>query len=58
MTIYFSDFKRSLVDKLQKDFFSEPSQVGATQGVTRLGAPCSIACESCRKPPCPLDRWN
>lgn len=34
VTIYFSDFKRSLVDKLQKDFFSEPSQASLT---------CSIA---------------
>ncbi|KAF8061370.1 mannose-1-phosphate guanylyltransferase 2 [Scenedesmus sp. PABB004] len=34
VTIYFSDFKRSLVDKLQKDFFAEPSQASLT---------CSIA---------------
>jgi hypothetical protein len=27
VTLYISDFKRSLVDKLQKDFFAEPSQV-------------------------------
>lgn len=26
VTVYFSDFKRSLVDKLAKDFFAEPSQ--------------------------------
>ncbi|KAF5833423.1 CreA protein-domain-containing protein [Dunaliella salina] len=26
VTLYFSDFKRSLTDKLAKDFFSEPSQ--------------------------------
>ncbi|MEW5301394.1 MAG: hypothetical protein WDW38_009609 [Sanguina aurantia] len=26
ITIYISDFKRSLADKLSKDFFSEPSQ--------------------------------
>ena len=27
VTIYISDFKRSLSDKLAKNFFSEPSQV-------------------------------
>lgn len=27
VTVYISDFKRSLVDKLSKNFFSEPSQV-------------------------------
>ncbi len=27
VTVYVSDFKRSIVDKLAKDFFSEPSQV-------------------------------
>ena len=27
--LYISDFKRSLTDKLAKDFFSEPSQVSA-----------------------------
>ena len=27
VTIYISDFHRSLSDKLNKDFFSEPSQV-------------------------------
>ena len=27
MTVYISDFKRSLMDKLSKDFFTEPSQV-------------------------------
>lgn len=27
VTIYISDFKRSISDKLNKDFFSEPSQV-------------------------------
>ena len=26
VTIYFSDFKRNIVDKLQKDFFAEPSR--------------------------------
>lgn len=29
VTVYISDFKRSLVDKLSKNFFSEPSQVDA-----------------------------
>lgn len=28
ITVYITDFKRSLADKLAKDFFSEPSQVG------------------------------
>ena len=27
VTVYISDFKRSLPDKLKKNFFSEPSQV-------------------------------
>ena len=27
VTVYISDFKRSLTDKLKKNFFSEPSQV-------------------------------
>ena len=27
VTIYISDFKRSLTDRLAKDFFDEPSQV-------------------------------
>lgn len=30
VTLYISDFKRSIVDKLQKDFFSEPSQASLT----------------------------
>jgi len=30
VTIYISDFKRSLSAKLQKDFFSEPSQASLT----------------------------
>ncbi|KAG2436027.1 hypothetical protein HYH02_011739 [Chlamydomonas schloesseri] len=30
VTIYFSDFKRNIVDKLQKDFFAEPSQASLT----------------------------
>ncbi|KXZ47789.1 hypothetical protein GPECTOR_33g671 [Gonium pectorale] len=34
VTIYFSDFKRNIVDKLQKDFFSEPSQASLTCLVT------------------------
>eukprot|EP00775_Hariotina_reticulata_P010160 gene10160-10319_t len=34
VTIYFSDFKRSLVDKLQKDFFAEPSQASLTCSVS------------------------
>ena len=28
ITVYITDFKRSLADKLAKDFFSEPSQAG------------------------------
>ncbi|WIA14579.1 hypothetical protein OEZ85_003095 [Tetradesmus obliquus] len=34
VTIYFSDFKRSLVDKLQKDFFAEPSQASLTCSIS------------------------
>mmetsp|Transcript_19358 Transcript_19358/g.57424 ORF Transcript_19358/g.57424 Transcript_19358/m.57424 type:complete len:227 (-) Transcript_19358:571-1251(-) len=34
VTIYLSDFKRSLADKLKKDFFSEPSQASLTCAVT------------------------
>lgn len=34
VTLYFSDFKRSLTDKLAKDFFTEPSQVGVHLGST------------------------
>ncbi|GFR49711.1 hypothetical protein Agub_g11865 [Astrephomene gubernaculifera] len=34
LTIYFSDFKRNIVDKLQKDFFAEPSQASLTCVVT------------------------
>lgn len=30
VTLYISDFKRSLTDKLAKDFFSEPSQASVT----------------------------
>lgn len=30
VTIYISDFKRSIADKLAKDFFSEPSQASVT----------------------------
>lgn len=30
VTIYISDFKRSLTDKLARDFFSEPSQASVT----------------------------
>ena len=32
VTVYFSDFKRSLVDKMTKDFFTEPSQVRGEGG--------------------------
>jgi hypothetical protein len=32
VTLFISDFKRSIVDKLAKDFFSEPSQVGLCGG--------------------------
>ncbi|EFJ43787.1 hypothetical protein VOLCADRAFT_106628 [Volvox carteri f. nagariensis] len=34
VTIYFSDFKRNIVDKLAKDFFSDPSQASLTCVVT------------------------
>ncbi|GIL80071.1 hypothetical protein Vretimale_12892 [Volvox reticuliferus] len=34
VTIYFSDFKRNIVDKLSKDFFSDPSQASLTCAVT------------------------
>ncbi|GLC42969.1 hypothetical protein PLESTB_000281500 [Pleodorina starrii] len=34
VTIYFSDFKRNIVDKLAKDFFSDPSQASLTCAVT------------------------
>lgn len=34
VTIYISDFKRSIVDKLAKDFFSEPSQASVTCAIT------------------------
>jgi catabolite regulation protein CreA len=30
VTVYVSDFKRSITDKLSKDFFSEPSQASLT----------------------------
>ncbi|KAK9861797.1 hypothetical protein WJX84_001140 [Apatococcus fuscideae] len=34
VTVYITDFKRSLADKLAKDFFSEPSQASVTCAVT------------------------
>eukprot|EP00879_Flechtneria_rotunda_P003057 GHRR01003277.1.p1 GENE.GHRR01003277.1~~GHRR01003277.1.p1 ORF type:complete len:252 (+),score=33.78 GHRR01003277.1:1011-1766(+) len=34
VTIYFSDFKRSLVDKLAKDFFTDPSQTSLTCSIS------------------------
>jgi catabolite regulation protein CreA len=34
ITIYISDFKRSLADKLAKDFFTEPSQASVTCAAT------------------------
>jgi len=34
VTLYISDFKRSIVDKLAKDFFSEPSQASLTCAIT------------------------
>ncbi|KAL3148597.1 Protein TIC 20-II, chloroplastic [Trebouxia sp. C0009 RCD-2024] len=34
VTIYISDFKRSISDKLNKDFFSEPSQASVTCALT------------------------
>ncbi|KAK9817982.1 hypothetical protein WJX72_005319 [[Myrmecia] bisecta] len=34
VTIYVSDFKRSLADKLSKDFFAEPSQASVTCAAT------------------------
>ena len=46
VTVYITDFKRSLADKLAKDFFSEPSQVLGSmflshqqQAIRRPGAP-------------------
>jgi hypothetical protein len=38
VTLFISDFKRSIVDKLAKDFFSEPSQVGGEVGGRGEGA--------------------
>lgn len=57
--MYISDFKRSLVDKLSKNFFSEPSQVrhnlqdGTAVEYTAgpLGQ-CVLFC------PCPLHSFN
>lgn len=37
VTLYISDFKRSIADKLAKDFFSEPSQVRC-RASSRIGA--------------------
>ncbi|KAG1670688.1 hypothetical protein FOA52_010964 [Chlamydomonas sp. UWO 241] len=34
VTIYLSDFKRSIVDKLKKDFFTEPSQTSLSCAIT------------------------
>ncbi|CAL5227654.1 g10660 [Coccomyxa viridis] len=34
VTVYISDFKRSLADKLSKNFFSEPSQASVTCAAT------------------------
>ncbi|KAK9906671.1 hypothetical protein WJX75_005888 [Coccomyxa subellipsoidea] len=34
VTVYISDFKRSLIDKLSKNFFSEPSQASVTCAAT------------------------
>ena len=34
VTIYISDFQRNIVDKLKKDFFSDPSQASLTCAVT------------------------
>ena len=53
ITIYISDFKRSLADKLSKDFFTEPSQVGGYH-VIRIPQTavqperglCSLGCQS------------
>ncbi|KAJ9521708.1 hypothetical protein QJQ45_015364 [Haematococcus lacustris] len=44
LTIYISDFKRSIVDKLAKDFFTEPSQASLSCGISgpvafRKGSP-------------------
>lgn len=36
MTIYISDFRRPLAERLQKDFFSDPSQ--ASVACVRTGA--------------------
>lgn len=53
VTIYISDFKRSISDKLNKDFFSEPSQVNHEDGydIQFLDAPNGgVSCL------CPLTR--
>lgn len=42
VTVYISDFKRSLVDKLSKDFFTEPSQVAALMVLWQLYALASV----------------
>ena len=34
VTIYLSDFQRNIVDKLKKDFFSDPSQASLTCAIT------------------------
>ena len=34
ITLYVSDFQRNLVDKLKKDFFSDPSQASVTCAIT------------------------
>ena len=42
VTVYISDFKRSLIDKLSKNFFSEPSQVEALAAQEKnVGSPSS-----------------
>ena len=53
ITIYISDFKRSLADKLSKDFFTEPSQVGDYHVITMPQTAvqperglCSLRCQS------------
>lgn len=48
VTIYISDFKRSLADKLSKDFFNEPSQASVTCAAT---GPIAIVNEKSVKAP-------
>ena len=44
VTVYISDFKRSLADKLSKNFFSEPSQVNIRPALQPLPNRVSNMC--------------